>query len=188
MLRGINVGSHNRLSMADLRAVVYYTLSALSIEKTHDNVIACFGVWNALIIALVAFLWCLCADRLGLGRPSKLLGLCALLVNFAVLKSAFYFAVSTDPFALGFSAASLYFWLNRNTAALAVVTFLNAFTWPSALPIGLILIVFPPRHVPLARRPLSFAKASRRATVLKLAAAAAPAWDRCAPPAERPRR
>ena len=156
-------------------AVVYYTLSGLSIEKTHDNVIACFGAWNALIAALVAFLWCLCADRLELGRPAKLLGLFALLVNFAVLKNAFYFPVLTDVFAYGFGAALLYFWLSRKTAALAVVTFLSAFTWPTALLPGVILILFPRGHIPLARRPLSFREDSRRATVLKLAAAAAPA-------------
>lgn len=155
-------------------AVVYYSLSALSLDKTHGNVIACFEVWNALMIALVALLWCLCADRVGLGRSAKLLGLCALMINFAVLKAAFYYPVGTDTFALGFAALSMYFWLSRNTIGLAVVTFLNAFIWPTAVPLGLVLILFPPGVVKLSSSPLSFAAGRARPTILKVAAAANP--------------
>jgi hypothetical protein len=155
-------------------AVVYFTLSGLGIAKTPDNVIACFGVWNAAIIALVAFLWCLIADRLRLERSAKLLGLCALLVNFAVLKNAFYFPVLTDTFAFGFGALSLYFWLSRNTFGLVATTLLGAFTWPTQLLFGALLILFPPRHEDLTAPHLSFAGERRRATATRVLIAAVP--------------
>jgi hypothetical protein len=155
-------------------AVVFYSLSALSIDKTHGNVIAAFEVWTALLVALVAFLWCLCADRLGLDRQAKLFGLIALLVNFAILKGAFYYPVLTDTFAFALAMASLYFWLSNRTLALAAATFLIAFTWPRAVPVGIALLLFPPGKLKLDRAPLSFAAGRRRASILKLSAAAIP--------------
>ena len=156
-------------------AVVYYTMTGLGIEKTRHNVVVTFGVWNAVIIALVAFLWGLIADRFGLSRAAKLLGLFALVINFGVLKSSFYYPVLTDTFAFGFGAASLYFWLNRNTLGLVAATILGSFTWPTELVLGTILIMFPPGTVPLGRSPLAWSGESRRATGLKVAAAAIPA-------------
>lgn len=156
-------------------AVVYFTLSGLGIDKTHDSVVTCFGVWNAAVIALVAFLWCLIADRLGLRRSAKLLGLSALLVNFAVLKSAFYWPVGTDTFAFGFGAASLYFWLSRNTLGLVATTVLGSFVWPTQLPFGALLLLFPPGRAALIGSALSMKGDRRRSTAFRVSVAAAPA-------------
>jgi hypothetical protein len=156
-------------------AVVYLTCSALTIDKTPHNVVVCFEIWTALIVAMVALLWCLMADRLGLGRDPKLLGLFALLLNFAVLKAAFYWPVVTDNFAFGFAAASLYFWLTRNLPGLVAMTLLGSFTWPTELVLGAVLIVFPPGELPLHGAPLSLAGPQRRSTLLRAAVAAIPA-------------
>ncbi len=134
-------------------AVVYFTLSGLSIDRTPHNVVIAFAVWDAVAVSLVALLWCMTADLLGITRPGKLLGLIGLLVNFAVLKSFFYWPVATDAFAFAFGAAAVYLWLANRRVALAAVTFLGAFAWPTQLPFGALLLLFPPRRLPLRSAP-----------------------------------
>ena len=157
-------------------AVVYSTLEILQVEKTHRAVVWTFSVYNILILGLIAFLWGRSADLVGIGRRGKLLGLLALLVNFAALKTSSYYPVATDTFAYGLGALTLYFWLRNNVWALALTTFACAFTWPSHLLIGAALIAFPWKSKPL--RGASFRSGDGRAarvtfTVLGIAALAA---------------
>jgi hypothetical protein len=134
-------------------AVVWATLRVLSVEAQPANVVTAFAAWNVVLIVLVALLWCLAADRLRIGPRGKLLGFTALVVNFLVLKHIAYWPVSTDLWGYAFGAAALYFWLRESTTGLVATTVLGAFTWPTHLIVGVLLLAFPPQRASLLGEP-----------------------------------
>src|SRR5262249_40697737 len=94
--------------------------------------------------------------------------------NFGALKAASWSPVGTDTFAYALGAACVYFWLSRNVLGLVIATLANAFTWPSGLLVGCLLLAFPPGEHPLPRSPLSLAPEARRRTLAKIALAGLP--------------
>jgi hypothetical protein len=126
-------------------AIVYSTLRLLHVPLTDSNIITAFGLCNVLIICLISYIWCLIANELEISVRSKWLGFVALLFNFAILKSAFYMPVATDNFAYAIGILMVYFYLTNRYVLLYLTTVLGIFTWPVAIHMGILLLIFPNR-------------------------------------------
>src|SRR5262249_23661423 len=98
---------------------------------------------DVALIALVAWFWCRIARRLEVSERGKWLGFIALFVNYVVLKHTVYCPVTTDVAAYALGAARLWCYLGGRTGALSPVLLAGAFTWPVALPVGALLLLFP---------------------------------------------
>jgi hypothetical protein len=131
-------------------AVVWATLGAVGVERTHSAVVTAFEAWNVAILTLIVFLWCLCARKLRITQRGTVVGAIALALNFGAVKTAPYWPVATDTFAYGLGAVTLYCWLTGRTLWLALATVAAAFTWPLHLYVGAALLAFPRRGTPLA--------------------------------------
>jgi hypothetical protein len=122
---------------------IYYALGLLGVDRSVENIIHSFGTLNAASVALAVWVWVHIARHLGLGVPGLTLGYVGLFVNFFVLKWSAYYPVLTDMPAYLAGLLSVYFYLTRRRWALAIVTALSAFLWPTALIIGGLLLLFP---------------------------------------------
>lgn len=126
--------------------IVWLGLHGLRLAPTHAHVVLLFALLSSAMFGLATFCWCRSAGLLGLGERAKLVGAIGLVVSFAVLRTGTYYPVLTDHVALGLGALSLYLWLRRATIPLAVCIVAGCFTWPLHIPIGVLLLLFPPRR------------------------------------------
>jgi hypothetical protein len=124
-------------------AVVYYGLRQVGIVPTVASVIAGFAVLNFVCVAAAAVVWFLTANELRLEAPGRLLGFVALFGNYVVLKWSVYNPVMTDMPAYLSGLLMLLLFLKGRRLALAGVTLTAAFVWPTALAVGLCLLLFP---------------------------------------------
>src|SRR5262249_2247085 len=124
-------------------AVLHHVLRLLAIPPTKPVIVWSFGLLNAALLALTAYIWCRVADQLGVGGRGRWLGFVGLFVNYAVLKMAAYYPVLTDipAFAVGMLMLSCY--LGRRHLALAAVTALGSFVWPTLFYQGALFLLFP---------------------------------------------
>jgi hypothetical protein len=123
--------------------LVYATDRALGLRPSPHTLVRVFAWWTVLMVGLAALLWCMTADHLGFGLEQKLLGWMALILNFAALKASAWSPITTDIFAYAEGAALLYFWTRSRRLGLVLTTIAGAFTWPTILLAGAILIAFP---------------------------------------------
>jgi hypothetical protein len=124
-------------------AVVYYGLRLVGVVPATASVIAGFAVLNLACVAAAAVVWFLTANELRLDTPARLLGFVALFGNYVTLKWSVYSPVMTDMPAYLSGLLMLLLFLKRWRVALAGVTLTAAFVWPTALAVGLCLLLFP---------------------------------------------
>ncbi|HYF50152.1 MAG TPA: hypothetical protein VEJ63_12155 [Planctomycetota bacterium] len=124
--------------------VMYTAFKVAGMEITHRRVIRLFDLYNVLLVACAAFFWGLIADHFRLRDESKWLGFFALFINFCMLKYNFYNPALTDTTAFFLGVVMIYLYLSQATAWLAIATVVAAFTWPTGLVTGLVLLVLPP--------------------------------------------
>jgi hypothetical protein len=124
-------------------AGVHYGLRLCGIVPTSAAVVAGFAVLNTVCVAVAAIVWFLIATELRLSRAGRLLGFVALFGNYIVLKWSVYNPVLTDLPAYFSGLLMLLFFLKGRRVALAIVTIAASFVWPTALPVGFALLLFP---------------------------------------------
>lgn len=146
---------------------VYYALGLVGVERTTPHIIQTFGALNVVCLTLAAWIWILIARHLGLGLSGLALGYIGLFINFFVLKWSAYYPVLTDVPMYLISLCTLYFYLTRRTWALLATTGVGAFTWPTALPLNGLLLLFP-------REPASDTDAPSRHAALPIVLASVP--------------
>lgn len=129
-------------------AVVHYSLRLGRVPLTYPNIILAFGILNAALLTLTAFLWCRVADQLEISRGGKWLGAAGLFVNFGALRWFSYCPVQIDPCALAVGMGMLYCYLARLRWAVAALTVLGASFWPLLLCHGIPLLLFPRTRCP----------------------------------------
>ncbi|MEM7582224.1 MAG: hypothetical protein AAF560_02500 [Acidobacteriota bacterium] len=122
---------------------VHLLMRATGTPFEDANIIAAFKIYNALLVLGSIVLWTLISRHLGLSRRARWLGFIALYVNCALLEYALYYPVLTDVTAFFIAMAMLYCALVGHSAALYLLTFAGAFTWPTLMYLGLVLFVFP---------------------------------------------
>jgi hypothetical protein len=122
---------------------VHYGLRLLGVPLTDRSVIRGFAVLNLIVLTWGVYLWCRTTDQLRLHHRSKILGLLALFGNFAVLKWAIYYPVLTDVSGWVLGLAQLLFYLRQQRWLLLLVTVVGSFVWPTLMPVGALLLLFP---------------------------------------------
>jgi hypothetical protein len=133
--------------------LVYYSLCLLGAPLDNPHVILGFTVLNIFSITMTALVWFLVATELSLSLQTRWLGFIGLFGNYLVLKWSAYDPVMTDMPAYMIGMITVYCYLKRRPVALAVTTFIGAFIWPTVLPLGLLLLVFPRQRTALEAGP-----------------------------------
>lgn len=129
-------------------AVVHVSLGLCGAEMTTRNIILAFTVLNTACMILSLWVWAQIASDLVLGITGRCLSLLALFTNFFFLKFSAYYPVLTDDAAFLIGLLQFLFYLKDRTWGLLVTSALGAFVWPTALPVGLILAIFPREEGP----------------------------------------
>jgi hypothetical protein len=126
-------------------AVVHYALRALGAPPTERNVLRGFCALDVGLVTLAAAFWVGVAGQLAVSARGRWLGFVCLFVNYVVLKHTVYCPVTTDVTAFALGAAMLWCYLGGRTLSLAAVMVAGAFAWPTTLPVGVLLLLFPKR-------------------------------------------
>lgn len=110
---------------------------------TPPAVVKGFLLLNSAMLLLGTAIYNRLATFLRLSVAARWLGFCFLFINVNAIKVGFYYSVLTDISALVLGLAMTYFYLSRQTTALALTTLVSSFTWGTALMMGLALLLFP---------------------------------------------
>lgn len=136
-------------------AIVHYGLRLSGAPLEDQNIIFGFEVLNLLLLVIAVSVWSRIADALEVSDKGKWLGFVGLFLNFAILKMTFYYPVLTDTLAFALGMLMLYFFLKDNSPGLWIVSLLGAFTWPTIIYFGLVLLVFPRKRDKAPDAPLA---------------------------------
>jgi hypothetical protein len=123
--------------------LLHYTLRAVSAPPTKANLLHGFEVMDVLLLVGSAWLWTRVARRMGLGPTGLWFGFIGAFANFFALKAVSYYPTLTDVPAFFLGWAMLAAYLRGSAWLLVVLTLVGRFTWPMALPMGAILLLFP---------------------------------------------
>ena len=126
-------------------AIAHYGLRLFKDSIGERHVIRAFGILNIICATLVAWLWCKIAKELKISDRGKWLGFAGFNLSFAITKNAFFYPVLTDVPAMAISTAMFYCYLRGWQYRLLGAIFLGAFTWPTLIYTGAILVLFPRR-------------------------------------------
>jgi len=124
-------------------ALCYYTLKLLGLSTKAKNIVDIFLIFNVLLFSYISYIWVLITKELKITLRGCWLGFIALFCNFAVLKFYPYVMLSTDPYAFALGITMIYLYLRKSVWLLALTTIIGAFTWPTIVYIGTLLILFP---------------------------------------------
>jgi hypothetical protein len=154
--------------------LVHYAMRILSVPFSKGNVVLGFGILNAVMLTASAWLWTRAARKLGLSAIGLWFGFVGAFGNFFVLKMVSYYPVLTDATAFFLGWAMLVAYLEDATWLLVGCIVFGRFTWPTAVPVGAILLMFPRLPCKQAAGPvLASRSVSFRAGVLAIAPALA---------------
>ena len=143
------------------------TLLGLGVSLTDQNIVRFFTVYDVLLLAFGAWLWADLSLRAKFSATSRWLGFVALFCSHAALKYNVFYATLTDVTAMTLGLAMLWAYLRHNEPALVAATLVGCITWPTLLPQGLVLFLFPSR--PLDSKPAPVHSAGLTAALLLLA-------------------
>ncbi len=136
--------------------VVFCLLKLSFVSPTPEHVITAFILLNTVSLAVVAWMWPKICGLLRIQTVGFWLGAIALFVNFFVLRELTYVSVRTDAVAYAIGMAMFYTYLIGKPLALYGLTLIGSFTWPSAVYMGGLFLLFPRRdHPQLALQPIT---------------------------------
>lgn len=115
----------------------------LGLATDQANAVRGYVALNAVMALVVGFAWTRAARLVPLSARGAWVGLAGLLLGYAALKEAQFRPFLTDMPALALGALALWAYLADRPLALAALSVVGAFTWPVALPTGLLLLLLP---------------------------------------------
>lgn len=123
--------------------IINLFLSVSDIPKEDYVIVRSFQIYNLILIVLSSLIWYKISKIYKLNSRLTWLGFILGFLNFGIAEMSLYDPVLTDitAFFLGFFL--LYAHLKNNLIAKMAITFLGAFTWPSFIYYGILLIIFP---------------------------------------------
>jgi hypothetical protein len=124
-------------------ALVYYGLRVASLPRTVHNILLGFEMMNLASVALCLWFWKQVARSLELGITGYCVGAAGLFMNFYVLKTFAFYPAQTDALAFAVALAQFDAFLRHHRRTLALASVVGGFVWPTALPFGLLLLLFP---------------------------------------------
>jgi hypothetical protein len=122
-------------------AVVHAGLRLVGAAPTTRNIIAGFEIANCVLVWLAAWSFSATVKQLGVSPVTRWLGALCLFGSFGILKWSAYYPVITDVWAMALGTFQLQCYLRRRPFALAAVTVLGAFAWPTLLLVGSCLLL-----------------------------------------------
>lgn len=125
-------------------ALAHYVIKIFRIPMKVKSITGVFTVFNIILCALIAWIWTKIISELKISAQGLWLGFLAIFVNFHILKYVAYTQVLTDLFGYCLSFLLVLFFLKNNLLGLIIATFLGAFTWPTMMYTGMLLILFAP--------------------------------------------
>ncbi|TVQ58172.1 MAG: hypothetical protein EA366_07310 [Spirulina sp. DLM2.Bin59] len=123
--------------------VVFCLLKLSFVDLTPENVITAFILVNTFSLAVAAWMWLKICEILRIQAMGFWLGAIGVFVNFFVLKELTYISVRTDAIAYAIGIGMFYCYLARKSLPLYGLTFIGSFTWPSAVYMGTLFLLFP---------------------------------------------
>lgn len=102
-----------------------------------------FVILNGAAVLVSLWAWFGIAVRLQLSTFRLYLGALAFFGNFCFLKYNSFYPITTDVTAFALSMLMIGSYLARSQAGLTAASVLGAFTWPTILPLGCLLIALP---------------------------------------------
>jgi len=124
--------------------IVHIFLTIFKISKDNNfYIVTTFHLYNLILIMLCSFLWYRISKFYKLNLKATWLGFIIGFVNFGIAKMPFYYPVQTDITAFFLGFCLLYFHVKNNLIGKIIITILGAFTWPSFIYFGILLIIFP---------------------------------------------
>jgi hypothetical protein len=123
--------------------LVWLTLRPFGTPIENGQVIAAFIGLNCLLLTASAILLVRTMSLLQIGPGARWLALCALILNFCVLKWFAYYPVLTDIAGLALGTLLVYAYVSRRVWLVALATLAANFTWPLAFYEGLIFLALP---------------------------------------------
>jgi hypothetical protein len=112
----------------------------------NETIFRGFIVLNGIAILVATLAWGDIARRLALTRFHLILGAAAFFVNFCFLKYNSFHPLGTDVVAFSLSMMMISRYLAQATTSLFLLSLLGAFTWPTLLSMGAILLALPYRQ------------------------------------------
>lgn len=126
--------------------IIHISTKISRISPTPLHIINAFYIYNCIVITIaIVFLYKI-AKFQNWSFNIFILGFISLFLNFAILKHMTYYPILTDYTAFTLGLMQVYFYLKNNTKMLIAVTIIGAFTFPTILFCGCILILFPMRN------------------------------------------
>jgi len=123
-------------------AFLYYSSKTFGFELTDKTILRIWRGLDLVCLTWLAHLWCLMVRELQISQRGKWLGALFLFVNFGVLKWSSFYPNLNDIPAYTLGAWMLYLYLKGRSLSLAGLTVVAAFTWPTALYVGVLLLFF----------------------------------------------
>lgn len=112
------------------------------------TMVKAFYIYNVLIIMSATIALGLIAKLRNWKQPIWIIAFSGLFLNYGILKMSVYYTILTDYTAFALGIWMLYFYLSQKKLGLIIITLVGAFTYPTMLISGLILLLFPKK--PLA--------------------------------------
>jgi hypothetical protein len=123
--------------------IVHYSLRLLGMPLDNTHILWAFRIYNLLLLMLCCWFWKRIADELDLSEGGRWLGFMGLFVSFAIMKMGFYYPNMTDITALTLGLAMIHTYMRRQQWGLFAVTLIGAFTWPSIVYGGVLMLLWP---------------------------------------------
>lgn len=133
--------------------IVHSFMSLLAIPLTQENIIIAYDVYTVIVILLSLLMWCLIGKAANLSATAFWMGTIALFCTSAVLKIYLYMPLNTDSMAFLLGLVLLYAWVSKNKPLMVATIFVSSFTWPTAIYLGIILLIGNAVQVDLLKRP-----------------------------------
>ena len=139
-VKRVNVYSIQRVLPA---AIVHYALRLLHLPRTNRVIFKAFAIYTAMLYVIVAVCWCRVVRELRIRTAGKWLGFIALFLSLPALKYLMWAPVHTDASGWALAMLMLVCYLRRATGWLVAVTLIGAFSWPTCIHIGALMLIFP---------------------------------------------
>jgi len=139
---------HNKLEFYIIQRifplfVVNSILTIFEIPKEDFFIVKVFQIYNLTLLVLCSVIWYRIAKIYKFDLKLLWIGFIFCFVNFGIGKHTLYYPILTDPTAFFLGFCLLYFHIKDNLIGKVITTFLGAFTWPTFIYMGIMMIIFP---------------------------------------------
>lgn len=124
-------------------AIVHFGIKLLKLPHSDRNIYNAFAAYTAFLFMVVAVCWCQIVRELRISTTGKWLGFVAFFLGQPALNWMMLAPVHTDATGWTLGLLMLLCYLRHATGWLVAITLLGAFSWPTCIYIGALMLIFP---------------------------------------------